>query len=217
MSLHPQFIDTNLLCKLCMRCVRLCPNDSPQLNLRLPGWDIVSTEHPGHKTSLLIIALLSVPYAIAIFGSQILNKYYSSSNFTLLFWTLPFIMGFMIWVINYLFLGSDKKDNIHNFLDVINVYIPLALAANVSLQLKYIPIFPKINIDANLLGTEKIFSFSLINLTQAILLLSGLLFSYLFMYLRVRRFKEKHPVLYYTSHHIMMFFYCLSFLYFLIY
>lgn len=217
MSLHPQFIDTNLLCKLCMRCVRLCPNDSPQLNLRLPGWDIVSNEHLGHKTSFLIIALLSVPYSIVMLESEILRQYYSFSNFTLIFWTLPFITGFIIWIINYVFSGPDKKDNIHNFLDVINVYIPLALAGNVSLQLKYIPIFPKININANLLGTDKIFSFSLLNLTQAALLLAGMFFSFLFMYLRSRRFKEKQPTLYYVSHYTIMFVYCLSFLYFMLY
>jgi hypothetical protein len=199
-----------------MRCVRLCPNDSPQLNLRLPGWDIVANEHLGHKTSLLIIALLSVPYAIVMFESKSLHQYYSFFNFTLLFWSLPFIAGFILWVINYMFLRPDKKDNIHNFLDVLNVYIPLALAANVGLQLKYIPIFPKININSNLLGTDKIFSFSLLNLSQAILMLSGLVFSYLFMYLRSIRFEEKQQILYYISHHIIMFVYCLSFLYFLI-
>ncbi|MDD5773887.1 MAG: sigma 54-interacting transcriptional regulator [bacterium] len=216
MFLHPQFVDTNLLCKLCMRCVRLCPNDSPQLNFRLPGWDIVSNEHLGHKTSLLIIALLSVPYSIVLFESKWMHQYYSFFNFTLLFWTLPVIMGLIIWGLNYIFLGPDKKNNIHNFFDVINVYIPIALAAHVSLQLKYIPVFPKININANLLGTDKIFSFSLLNLSQTILILSGLVFSYLFMYLRSSRYKEKHHAFYYISHHIIMFVYCLSFLYFLI-
>ncbi|MEW6087202.1 MAG: sigma 54-interacting transcriptional regulator [bacterium] len=217
MFLHPQFIDTNLLCKLCLRCVRLCPNDSPQLNLRLPGWDIASCENLGHKTSLLIAVLLSVPYAIIISESKRFQHYYSFFNFTVFFWTLPVIMGLIIWITNYIFLGPGRKNNFHNFLNILNTYIPLALAANVSLQLKYIPIVPKVNIDANLLGTEKIFSFSLLNLSQTVILLSGLVFSFFLMYTRAHRFKEKQQFFYYIGHQLIMFSYCLSFLNFMLY
>ncbi|MFH1287115.1 MAG: sigma 54-interacting transcriptional regulator [bacterium] len=217
MFLHPQFVDTNLSCKLCFRCVRLCPNDSLQLNLRLPGWDIASSEHHGNKTSLLIPALLSVPYAIVMFASKRLSHYYSFLNFTLIFWALPVIIGFTIWTINYTFYGHDKKNSFENFLNALSVYIPLALTAHVSLQLAYIPIFPKINVNANLLGTGKIFSFSLLGFSQTIILLSGLIFSFFLMHIRASRFKEKQPIFYRIGHKVVMAIYCLSFLNFLLY
>ena len=37
---HVMFVNTNQHCKLCMNCVRVCPHDSVQLNLRLPAQEI---------------------------------------------------------------------------------------------------------------------------------------------------------------------------------
>lgn len=219
MFLHPQFLDSNLLCKLCMRCVRLCPNNSLQLNLRLPGWDIVSNEHLGQKASLLILALLSVPLSIIMFESKKL-PYFSSisgTKFTLTFWLAPVMLGFIIWLTNYIFYASGKKNNLQNFFDILNSYIPLAFTANVCLQLQYIPVFPNINMSANLLGTDKIFYFSLLNVSQTTLLLTGLFFSFFLMYVRAYRFEEKQSSIYYISHQIIMFVYCLSFLNFMLY
>lgn len=216
MFLHPQFVDTNLSCKLCFRCVRSCPNDSMQLNLRLPGWDIASSEHIGNKTSLLIPALLSVPYAIVIFASKRFSSYYSFQNFTFIFWVLPIVIGFIIWGINYILYGRDKRNSFENFLDVMSTYIPLALAAHISLQLKYIPILPKININASLVGIGRVFSFSLLGFSQTMILLSGLAFSFFLMHVRASRFKEKQSIPYRIGHKVIIFIYCLSFLNFLL-
>ena len=39
---HVMFVDSNQHCVLCLKCLESCPNDSPQLNLRLPARDLLT-------------------------------------------------------------------------------------------------------------------------------------------------------------------------------
>ncbi|MBI5207041.1 MAG: sigma 54-interacting transcriptional regulator [Candidatus Firestonebacteria bacterium] len=213
MLLHLQFIKSNLLCKLCMRCVRLCPNNSPQLNLRLPGWDISGNEHLGQNISLLVICLLSAPFAIIIYNSKSLLSNHLSFN--QIYWISPFIIGLVIWMVNYIFYWKDKENNWEHFVDVLNFYIPLALAVNMALQLKFIPVFSKINISGTILKKaiqSNLFSLSLISLSQVALLIGGLIFSVFLMTVHFYTIKHKNKLFsfyYYFSHQIVMFIYCL--------
>ncbi|MBI4650774.1 sigma 54-interacting transcriptional regulator [Candidatus Desantisbacteria bacterium] len=221
MFLHPQFIDNNQLCKLCLRCVRLCPNNSPKLNLRLPGRDITDTLNLGEKTSLLIPCLLSAPLSITI--AKNITAHNTFLNFSLIFWTLPFILGFLIWLLNFIFYGSDKKNGFQNFFNILNFYIPIALAANLAIQLKFIPILAKINISGTLIGlinTKNIFNLSFLDFSQINIILGGFFLSFFLMtvhYFKNKSKKEKQPVLFYLTHQSFMFIYCLLFFYFLFY
>ncbi|MBI4651300.1 sigma 54-interacting transcriptional regulator [Candidatus Desantisbacteria bacterium] len=218
MSLHPQFITNNTLCKLCYRCIRLCQNNSPQLNVRLPGWDIVKDKQLGQKTSILICCHLSIPFAIAVSESK---KYSSYFNFSLLYWSLPVIIGLSIWLANSMFYGLDRKNNFQHYFDTLKFYIPLALGANVALQLKYIPLLSKLSVTSstlNLLFMNTSLSFSLLSFIQGNLVFTVFLFCVFLMIMHsFSQKEEKQPVLYYLSHQIIMLFYCLLFLNFLIY
>jgi transcriptional regulator with AAA-type ATPase domain/polyferredoxin len=53
---HVMFVDSNQHCVLCLQCVDACPNDSPQLNLRLPARDLVTAAdrtNAGRWTAML--------------------------------------------------------------------------------------------------------------------------------------------------------------------
>ncbi len=209
MLLHLQFTNSNLLCKLCMRCVRLCPNNSPKLNLRLPGWDISGNEHLGQKTSLLIIILISAPFAILFHGSKIVD---TSLNFNLVYWILPIVIGLIIYTVNLIFYGTDRENKFQHYLDILNFYIPMALAANLALQLKFLPFLSKINITGTIYQASiqnNFFSFSLVNISQAFILLCGLFFSLFLMVVHFHAVKQKtYKFLYYLSHQILMTVYC---------
>jgi transcriptional regulator with AAA-type ATPase domain len=61
---HVMFVDSNRHCVLCLDCLRICPNDSPQLNLRLPALELLTMrdEHStvGRLTGLLAGLLVAL-------------------------------------------------------------------------------------------------------------------------------------------------------------
>jgi transcriptional regulator with AAA-type ATPase domain/NAD-dependent dihydropyrimidine dehydrogenase PreA subunit len=54
----PFFMTSNRNCVLCGTCVKLCPNDSPILNLRLPGYDLWAVRIPDKSVVVVGIALI---------------------------------------------------------------------------------------------------------------------------------------------------------------
>lgn len=61
---HVMFLDSNCHCVLCMNCVRSCPNDSPQLNVRIPArelWTVpAGRQEIGIFTAMLAGLLIAV-------------------------------------------------------------------------------------------------------------------------------------------------------------
>lgn len=220
MFIHPQFIDSNQLCKLCLKCVRLCQNNSPQLNLRFPGWDIASGDHIGKNTSLLIPCLLSSPLAIILFNSALFRSKVPL-NFSIIYWSLPIIIGFFIWGINSVYYGTDRKNNFQNFYDILIFYIPLSLASNLAVVIKFIHFLSKIKITGTSSFIQNnLFSLSLLNLIQITIILTSLIFSIFFMIINFHNLKqknEKQHIFNYINHQIFMIIYSFSFLYFILF
>ena len=54
---HVMFVESNQHCVLCLNCLQLCPNHSPQLNVRLPALDLLPASgdrsHAGRVMVLL--------------------------------------------------------------------------------------------------------------------------------------------------------------------
>jgi polyferredoxin len=55
---HMMFVNTNQHCKLCMYCVRSCPHDAVQLNLRLPAQETWTTPEATRSGLYLFAATL---------------------------------------------------------------------------------------------------------------------------------------------------------------
>lgn len=60
MSQHVMFVDSNKDCVLCLNCVRLCPNGSPQLNLRIPAREIWTTMMARPQAASFVALLLGL-------------------------------------------------------------------------------------------------------------------------------------------------------------
>ncbi len=57
---HVMFVSSNQDCVLCMRCVEVCPQDSPQLNLRLPGRELWTGSAASPQFGAFVILLSSL-------------------------------------------------------------------------------------------------------------------------------------------------------------
>lgn len=60
MSQHVMFIESNRDCVLCLQCVRLCPNGSPQLNVRLPARELWTSISARPQVAMLVVVLLGL-------------------------------------------------------------------------------------------------------------------------------------------------------------
>jgi transcriptional regulator with AAA-type ATPase domain/polyferredoxin len=54
----PFSLSSNQNCILCGRCVKLCPNDSPSLNLRIPGHELWASLKPEKVTTIFVPVIL---------------------------------------------------------------------------------------------------------------------------------------------------------------
>jgi transcriptional regulator with AAA-type ATPase domain len=61
---HVMFVDSNEHCLFCMSCVQSCPNDSPQLNLRLPGRELWAGAAAGPGFGLFVLLLAGLLVAM---------------------------------------------------------------------------------------------------------------------------------------------------------
>jgi transcriptional regulator with AAA-type ATPase domain len=62
---HVMFVEANRHCSLCMNCVRLCSNQSPQLNMRIPGRELRSGWPIEPKTGSLLIFCIGLVGGLA--------------------------------------------------------------------------------------------------------------------------------------------------------
>ncbi len=110
---HVMFVNTNQHCKMCLNCLRSCPNDAVQLNLRLPAQEIWIAPQTT-KTGFYIFAavLLGIFFPVYIHEMQGVEAFGGSvALFTLAFvvaaaaavgffrltgWLLPSGEGFLV-------------------------------------------------------------------------------------------------------------------------
>ena len=73
---HVMFVESNRDCVLCLNCVRLCPNGSPQLNVRVPArelWTSISARPQVARFVVLLLGLLVISLG-ALFERRRLRK-----------------------------------------------------------------------------------------------------------------------------------------------
>lgn len=176
------FIDSNQSCKLCLHCVRNCPNGSVQLNIRPPAWEIWNLHHVNRKMVLFVVAFLIIIFPLTIFGGlrATLIPYEWFKWFTVFYWL------FVVTTISMTLSLVANRFNDDEFLPQIRslfAFVPLTVGAHIAYQLKFLPGISSIIINIlyifpNTQGKE------LLNITGSKLLaaasvITGLIFSLL--------------------------------------
>ena len=138
---HLLFVDNNQNCKLCLQCIRNCPNHSASLNLRLPGREIWLSNQVRAKMSFFVCALLGsllpVIYLetkkIALQGGEV-KLLYSLAHFL-----IPVAIAAALFIPGLLCSPRTKSLLWARFWHTSYAYVPLALAAHIAHQLQFIP------------------------------------------------------------------------------
>ena len=138
---HPNLLQDNRDCMLCMTCLKACPNRSAQLNLRFPASDLLD-DHQGFWAEVALLLLLlggvlmhhsQMILAWLGFGSIRIdaNHLLISVPIALTLLCIPALLTYVTHTIARLF-DPQQPD----YLAVIYAYLPLTLAANLA---HYIP------------------------------------------------------------------------------
>lgn len=183
---HVMFVDSNQNCVLCMNCVRSCPNGSPQLNIRMPARELWTSLSSRPEVGRFVAVLLGV-----VVGQTFL-QYLERQPHTTMSGILHehhflFVSGVLIlsagipllyqWLLTRRFSKSSDPATSVQFWKKVAAWIPLATTGYACYQLAFIPGLEKlqatIGYEALQGGGVASLSFSLLSLTQAVILLAG--------------------------------------------
>jgi len=177
---HAPFIDNNQDCKLCLKCVRNCPNGSIRLNLRLPAREIWDLSRVRRGMIVFVAALLAIVFPLSVFDrlreSMIHQQWLG--QFTFFYW-LSVLAAFGV---TWLFVGT--KYNEERFLPRVRAFysfVPLVVGVHAAYQVKFLPVVPALSFQINqaLPGTQivELMGFSVLNFLVLLSLSTGLAFS----------------------------------------
>jgi polyferredoxin len=134
---HPNQLQDNRDCMLCMTCLKACPNRSAQLNLRFPASDLLD-DHQGFWAEVALLLLLLggvfMHHSQTILDWLGLGSLPVTSDHLLLaipialvFLSIPALLTYLTHAIAR-YLDPQQP----NYLSVIYAYLPLTLAANLA-------------------------------------------------------------------------------------
>lgn len=137
LSMHAPYVDNNIDCKLCLHCVRNCPNDAVQLKLRVPAreiWHLVRVNQ-GFAIFIVVALLMLIPihYFEPLRQSWPLAKW--RLWFSAAFWGTAVVAGIGAWLIAQPFRSKPASMRIK----LVFAFIPLVLSGYVMYQLHFIP------------------------------------------------------------------------------
>ena len=187
---HVPFIDNNQVCKLCMKCVRSCPNGSVQLNLRLPGHEIMSTQRVNRGLVVFMTVLLTVVANLAIFDVLYETMPLTTwrALFTASYWGTGLLAGLLVWLaVRNRFLAEEALPMFRKLF----AFIPLLLSFLSIYQAKFLPVLPFLHVEMSTFNAKKtiLFNVPMLSFFSWIIFLCGLGIS-LTLFWRVSRATE---------------------------
>lgn len=145
MSQHVPFIDNNLACKLCLHCIRNCPNGAVHFNLRVPAREVWHLVRVNQGFTVFIGVTLAILIPINCF--EPLHLVWPPEKwrlwFSLAFWGTAFTAGVLTRLVAQPFRAKAASRRIK----LVFAFIPMVLAGYVIYQLHFIP-----GIDSVMLG-----------------------------------------------------------------
>jgi polyferredoxin len=136
----PFSLHSNQNCILCGRCVKLCPSDSPALNLRIPGHELWATLKPEKVTTIFVPVILGTQLFRGIEHVSFIQHFETSF---LPMWAVYALLLLATTAASYAFtqisgtiaFGSLKNSYITKGSLFIHAITPLALAFEIVYQL----------------------------------------------------------------------------------
>jgi len=199
----PFSLSSNQDCILCGNCVKTCPNDSPALNLRMPGHELWAALKPEKVTTIFVPVILGTQLFRGIEHSSFVHSLEVNTHSIWLLYALLLIVcigisfGFMQAAGNMSFgplkNGGVKKADLFS-----HVIIPLAFAFEFVYQLK--PLLTRLGSFFPVLGRQIGINLEFLNVTttpgivkfwQVTSLLAGMALSGLFLHILLRKHEEK--------------------------
>jgi len=199
----PFSLNSNQNCILCGNCVKTCPNDSPALNLRMPGHELWAAIKPEKVTTVFVPVILGTQLFRGIEHTSFVHALEVSTRSVWLLYALLLLVSIAV---SYGFIqaaGNVSLDRLKNgavkkgelFTHAI---IPLAFAFEFVYQLKplltrlgsFFPVLGRqIGINLDFLSISA--SPGIVKFWQASGLLAGMALSCLFLEILARKHQEK--------------------------
>lgn len=182
---HLRFVDNNQTCKLCLNCIRVCPHKAVSLNLRPPGWEIWESNQVRPGMAFFLFTLMAVLFpVIKPVDAFVLN--------IMAYILAPVAMIGIIWIISIISFRHLRGKTYEGFWRTSYAYVPLALAAHIAYQVRYLPWLR--DLEYFVFYKNRIFLTvsSLPRLIQILSLLLGLTYSiYAISRIKKRHFSDK--------------------------
>ena len=154
MSQHVPYVDNNIACKLCLNCIRNCPNGAVKLNLRIPAREIWHLVRVNQGFAVFIGAALGILLPIMYF--EPLHNVWPRDKwqlwFSLIFWGAAIMAGIITWYVVKPFKTRAASLKIK----LTFALIPLVLSGYVVYQLHFIPGITSVMLDLSYrpMGTD---------------------------------------------------------------
>jgi transcriptional regulator with AAA-type ATPase domain/NAD-dependent dihydropyrimidine dehydrogenase PreA subunit len=201
----PFSLRSNQNCILCGNCVKTCPNDSPALNLRMPGHELWATIKPEKVTIIFVPVILGTQLFRSIEHSKFVQALEANTHST---WLLYMLLLLVCITASYGFIqaagrmsfdklknGALKKADLFT-----HAIIPLAFAFEFVYQLK--PLLTRLGTFFPVLGRQFSINLDYLNIVaspgivmfwQVAFLLAGIMLSFLFLQILRHRNQLKKP------------------------
>lgn len=145
---HVMFVDTNRFCVMCLNCVRVCPNGSPQLNIRPPARELWAHRNARPEVSRFGMLLAGIVVAIIL-----LQRWEAGpdgwvhsllSQHRMAFVTAVLGLGaglplLVFWGLERRLVQAHNPEASTRFWQQASTWVPLAAAGFASYQLGFIP------------------------------------------------------------------------------
>jgi polyferredoxin len=191
MSQYVPFVDNNLDCKLCFRCVRNCPNGAAEVNLRFPGREVWHLVRVNQGFVIFIGVALAVLIPINLFEGlhSVLPPPKWRLWFSLAFWGTALTAGILTQIIARPFRTEAASRRIK----LVFAFIPLVLAGYVIYQLQFVPGIESLSLGFvyGSSGSSRAFYFPALSAGRAIAAAIGLLQTGFTLFMVFHRSKTK--------------------------
>ncbi|MHB1043152.1 MAG: sigma 54-interacting transcriptional regulator [Eubacteriales bacterium] len=138
---HLSFVDNNVACKLCLKCVLNCPNDAIRLNLRPPAREIWHTSHINRGLAIFVLVFASLLLPIGFYEKWGVSIPQNIAGFSAFYWGTVGLTAFAGWLfIRERLTTEDSLPFIRSFFCL----IPLVWGAHFAYQLQFVPMLPKL-------------------------------------------------------------------------